>query len=203
MWVTDSGCRDTISQAWSCSPGGTAIVWDPGKLAACFLPWEADKVRGIYVAEDEAEDVLIWPLSSSGSYSVRSAYPWSVWMSDPGFLFLTQKKYRSFLEVLESLFSAGSSFQCAQFAMTAWCLWERRNCLRVHQRTWQLHEIGARALKLVQEFWDVHCKETSSNDRPPRVRWTPPPDTCYKLNFYVALLDGFNQVGLGVVCRDS
>ena len=21
-------------------------VWDPGKLAACFLPWEAKKVRG-------------------------------------------------------------------------------------------------------------------------------------------------------------
>ena len=49
-------------------------VWDPGKLAACFLPWEAEKVRGMYVGEDEAKDVLIWLLSSSGSYSVRSAY---------------------------------------------------------------------------------------------------------------------------------
>ena len=28
----------------------------------------------MYVGEDEVEDVLIWPLSSSGSYSVRSAY---------------------------------------------------------------------------------------------------------------------------------
>ena len=26
---------------------------------------------------------------------------------------------------------------------------------------------------------------------------------CYKLNFDAALLDGFNQVGLGVVCKDS
>ena len=51
-----------------------------------------------------------------------------------GFCF-SLKKCRSFLEVLESLFSAGSSFRCAQFAMTAWCLWERRNRLRVHQRT--------------------------------------------------------------------
>ncbi|KAK9991527.1 hypothetical protein SO802_026512 [Lithocarpus litseifolius] len=262
-------------------------VWDPGKLAACFLPWEAEKVKGIYVGEDDVEDVLIWPLSSSGNYSVRSAYRmlmeaenfvlpssssplsehniwkkiWKlkvpkkvchflwraakdslptkqnlrlrhiplddtcegcndhsesllhclwlcdqarfVWMSDPGFLFLTQKKCRSFLEVLESLFSAGSSFQCAQFAMTAWCLWESRNRLRVHQHTWQLHEIGVKALELVQEFWDIHCKEASSIVRPPRVRWTPPPTPCYKLNFDAALLDGFNQVGLGVVCRDS
>ena len=184
-----------------------------------FLPWEAKKVGGIYVGEDEAEDVLIWPLSSSRSYSVRSAYrmlmeadnsvlpssssPLSVhriwkkiwklkvpkkvchflwramkdslptkqnlrlqhiqiddmcegcndqsesllhclwlcdqarfvWLSDPGFLFLTQKNSRSFLEILETLFSAGSGFRCAQFAMTAWCLWERQNHLRVHQRT--------------------------------------------------------------------
>ena len=49
-------------------------VWDPSKLAACFLTWEAEKVRGIYVDEDEVEDVLIWPLSSSRSYSVQSAY---------------------------------------------------------------------------------------------------------------------------------
>ena len=211
-------------------------VWDLGKLASCFLPWEAEKVKGIYVGEDEVEDVLIWPLSSSRSYSVQSAYRmlmevknsvlpssssslskhtiwkkiwklnvpkkvchflWKaakdslptklslrlrhiplddmckgcndqsesllhflwlcdqarfVWMSDPGLLFLTQKKCQSFLEVLESLFNAGLSFRCAQFAMTAWCLWEHRNRLRVHQRTWQLHEIGVRALELVQEF---------------------------------------------------
>ena len=71
----------------------------------------------------------------------------SVWMSDPGFLFLTQKKFRSFLEVLESLFSAGLSFRCAQFAMTAWCLWERRNRLRVHQRPGSF-------TKLALELWN-------------------------------------------------
>ena len=49
-------------------------VWDPSKLAACFLTWEAEKVRGIYMGEDEVEDVLIWPLSSLRSYSVQSAY---------------------------------------------------------------------------------------------------------------------------------
>ena len=67
-----------------------------------------------------------------------------LWLCDQA-----QKKCQSFLEVLESLFSVGSGFRCAQFAMTIWCLWERRNRLIVHQCTWQLHKIGDRALKLV------------------------------------------------------
>lgn len=161
---------------------------------------------GIYVEEVEVEDVLIWPLSSFGCYSVRSAYRmlmeaknsslssssspmainviwkkiwnlkvpnkvrhilwravkdslptkqnlrlrhiplddtsdgcndysesllhilWlcdqarSVWMSDSGFLFLTQKKCRSFMEILETLFSVGSGFRSTLFATVAWCL---------------------------------------------------------------------------------
>lgn len=49
-------------------------TWDPGKVASCFLPWEAEKVRGIYVSEEGVKDTLIWPLTHNGDYSVRSAY---------------------------------------------------------------------------------------------------------------------------------
>ena len=49
-------------------------TWDPSKLARCFLPWEAEKVRGIYVSEEGVKDTLIWPLTHSGDYNVRSAY---------------------------------------------------------------------------------------------------------------------------------
>ena len=80
-WLPEPGCSRIISPRV-----GSAVdriselfypnsrVWDPSKLAACFLTWEAEEVRGIYVDEDEVEDVLIWPLSSSRSYSVQSAY---------------------------------------------------------------------------------------------------------------------------------
>ena len=73
----------------------------------------------------------------------------SVWLSDLGFFFLTQKNCRSFLEILETLFSGRSGFRCALFAMIAWCLWERRNRMRERQRTWQLHEVGDKVKELV------------------------------------------------------
>ena len=49
-------------------------TWDPGRLASCFLPWETDMVRKIQVCTDGEEDILIWPLTAYGDYSVRSAY---------------------------------------------------------------------------------------------------------------------------------
>lgn len=44
----------------------------------------------------------------------------SVWMSNLGFSFLVQTKCRTFFELLKVIFSAGSSFRIALFAM-AWC----------------------------------------------------------------------------------
>ncbi|XP_030941915.1 uncharacterized protein LOC115966927 [Quercus lobata] len=86
--------------------------------------------------------------------------------------------------------------------MVAWCLWQRRNRLREHQHTWQLHEIGNKAKELVQEFWDVHHKEPQVLDQQPHVRWSLPPVISYKANFDAALFEGTNQVGIGVVFRD-
>ena len=186
-------------------------IWDSGRLASCFLLWEADMVRRIQVCEDGVEDTLIWPLTNDGDYSVRSAYRmlvsneallmpsssssdsnslvwqkiwkiqtpnkiwhfiwraakdslptkqnlqaqhlpisqvcdgcgdhtettlhslWlcdqarSVWMSISEFRSLVQKKCRTFVEILEELFSDGSSFWIALFATVAWCLWRRQN----------------------------------------------------------------------------
>ena len=45
-------------------------IWDPGKLALCFMPWEAEIVRQIQVCAGGEEDVLIWPLTADDGYSV-------------------------------------------------------------------------------------------------------------------------------------
>ena len=77
---------------------------------------------------------------------------WAVWLSDSGFQFLVQKEYMSFVELLETLFKEGSSFRVALFATISWCLWQRRNRVRVHQPSWQLDEIEGRAKVMDNEF---------------------------------------------------
>ena len=47
----------------------------------------------------------------------------SVWMSLLDFRSLVQKKCRTFYELLEEVFSVGSTRRVAMFANVAWCLW--------------------------------------------------------------------------------
>ncbi|KAL4610409.1 hypothetical protein ACB092_08G047800 [Castanea dentata] len=251
-------------------------TWDPGRLASCFLPWKADMVRKIQVCDNGEEDSLIWPLTSDGAYSVRSAYRmlvanenlslpsssastgvgsvwkkiwkvqvpnkirhflwraakdslptkqnlvarhipvgnicdgcgdhsesvlhalWlydqvrSVWMSDPGFLFLVQAKCRSFMQLLEVLFAHGSGFRIALFTVVEWSLWQYRNRMREHQSVWPLHELGDWARTLLVEFWEVHPQEQREPSCCPQVRWSPPP----------AFFEESGSAGVGVVVRD-
>ena len=57
-------------------------IWDLGKLDLCFLPWEAEIVSLIQVCMDGEEDVMIWPLTANGEYSVQSAYHFLVATED-------------------------------------------------------------------------------------------------------------------------
>ena len=49
-------------------------IWDSRLLERTFLPWEAKMIKVIPVSEGQVEDLLTWPLTSDGNYSVRSAY---------------------------------------------------------------------------------------------------------------------------------
>ena len=66
---------------------------------------------------------------------------------------------------------------------------------------WPLHELGERAQDLVDEFWEVNPQVQSGPVRRSQVRWSPPPQDHYKVNFDVT----FCRTGLasvGVVVRD-
>ncbi|KAL0004829.1 hypothetical protein SO802_012390 [Lithocarpus litseifolius] len=123
-------------------------------------------------------------------------------MSGSEFQFLIQRGCRSFVELLEYLFREGSGLQVAVFATICWCLWQRRNRVRMHQPSWQVHEIEGQAKRMVREFWDANNQGQHRSMRRPPVRWSPPPAGTYKANFDAAILEELQCVGLGVVFRD-
>ena len=71
------------------------------------------------------------------------------------------------------------------------CLWLCDQARSV----WQLHEVGDRLKELVQEFWNVHYKETLIHACQSLVRWSPPSAMCYKVNFDAAILEVQTELG--------
>nr|POF00498.1 putative ribonuclease h protein [Quercus suber] len=49
-------------------------IWNKELIEQNFLPWEAESIQGIPISHYPMEDLLIWPHTSGGSYSVKSAY---------------------------------------------------------------------------------------------------------------------------------
>lgn len=49
-------------------------IWDVNLLKATFYPWEAEEISRIHVSPHCQTDAYVWPLTSNGDYSVRSAY---------------------------------------------------------------------------------------------------------------------------------
>ena len=62
--------------------------------------------------------------------------------------------------------------------------------------------MGDRARRLVDEFWDVNPQEHGASIPCPVVRWSPPPEDCFKANFDAAYFEEPGSTSIGVVYRD-
>lgn len=67
---------------------------------------------------------------------------------------------------------------------------------------WPLHELGDRARGLVDEFWEVNPQMQSAPVRQSLVRWSPPSQDHYKVNFDATFFAETGSAGVGVVVRD-
>ncbi|XP_030969853.1 uncharacterized protein LOC115990136 [Quercus lobata] len=87
--------------------------------------------------------------------------------------------------------------------MVAWCIWERRNRVRLRQQAWGVGEVCWHAFELLKEFHDVHKKVYRMVVRSSDSWWKPPASRMYKINFDGALFEEQTCAGLRVVIRDS
>ena len=49
-------------------------IWNKELINQNFLPWEAESIQSILVSFYPMEDLLIWPRTTDGSYSIKGAY---------------------------------------------------------------------------------------------------------------------------------
>ena len=86
--------------------------------------------------------------------------------------------------------------------MIAWAIWECRNRLREHQSVWDVGVVVDRASELLQDFHNVHKKYSRMSLPNEIVKWSPPVEGLYKINFDGAIFEDQACAGLGVVIRD-
>ena len=99
-----------------------------------------------------------------------------------------------------------STTELQLFTMVSWLIWFHRNRIRMNQPTNQISRIVPRAQELITEF-------ITGQDRPPItsmqprasdvIKWNPPAEGRYKVNYDDAIFSTTNDAGLGVIIRNA
>ena len=125
-----------------------------------------------------------------------------VWKSDPAFVPLYQKLYRTFVDLFEEVLHQCSQFRVALFSTIVWRLWQRQNWLREKRPSCRLHELGNRAKDYVMEHLDANAQQSWVVPRRTPTRWSRPSEQNYKGNFDAGFFDALGYAGIGVVFCD-
>ena len=91
------------------------------------------------------------------------------------------------------------------FASITWTIWSRHNQLQTSNKALPLSQVIPSATQMLQEFTNVQPAnpvQTVSLHRS-LPKWEPPPTSHLKVNFDGAVFRETEEVGLGVVARDS
>ena len=81
-WLPDQGHRKIISPCSSLPPDSKVSqsinsqnrTWNTPLLEQLFFPYDAEAIQSIPLSHNPGPDVIIWPHTRDGVYSVRSAY---------------------------------------------------------------------------------------------------------------------------------
>ena len=126
----------------------------------------------------------------------------AIWMSDQSFSFMHSKNFSSFADALLFLRKEASPRLVEHFVMVVWCIWERRNRVRLRQQAWGIGEVCWHASDLLKEFHDVHKKVPQMVVRSNDSRWKSSAPGTYKINFDGAFFEEQACAGLEVVIKD-
>ena len=86
--------------------------------------------------------------------------------------------------------------------MMVWKIWFRRNTIRVNPTGFPVDQVLQRVIDSLLEFRAAQSRKQPTPPRP-LVKWSPPVEEYYKVNFDGAVFRGEEKAGIGVIIRNS
>ncbi|KAK9989370.1 hypothetical protein SO802_029609 [Lithocarpus litseifolius] len=123
-----------------------------------------------------------------------------VWKKYLGWITMGLGRDWSFFDLLDKVRS--QPHMLCLFVVTAWKIWDRRNKTRVG-------EVLVPIVVVVDSAWAYNAdhqsifKQKAHKPRPQNIKWKPPDERCFKVNFDGAMFDDTNEAGIGVIVRNS
>ncbi|XP_030930869.1 uncharacterized protein LOC115956706 [Quercus lobata] len=153
--------------------------WRTEIIDHVFNEQEAETIKNIPLCSTNQTDVLVWPFTPSGNYSVKSGYRflsenstqpqrtekdsglwkkiWSLevmWNADPQWRWLSEMTGRSVKDIFTRAFE--EEMDVALMAFTSWAVWNRRNQVRLNETACPLEQIHALSKDKKNEFQLLH-----------------------------------------------
>ena len=108
----------------------------------------------------------------------------------------------SFSELLAIFLQFHEDFRKEIFILCAWCLWNRRNSLRLGLLVQPLASIITIASRMLQDLFAAQDLTLATPPHTLQLQWRPPDSQNYKANFDVAIFKASNSASIGVIIKD-
>ncbi|XP_062074994.1 uncharacterized protein LOC133779003 [Humulus lupulus] len=206
--------------------------WNQDLICDSFSKQEADAILSIPLFDCLGGDRLIWHHTNSGIYTIKSGY-WiatrkagfgqasssngrpSCWKKNwdlniPGkikhFCWKTLwdwLPYRLNLVSHDNLDTI-STTDLEHMVVLSWRIWYRRNKL-IHDESYMSDVMVVDwARDYLDKYQKANANARSHTTTPrPTAKWSPPPDSCIKVNTNASIMSSHGIVGMRIVCRDS
>ena len=123
-----------------------------------------------------------------------------MWNSDPQWRWLSEMTGSSVMDNFKRAFEERMDVELLAF--TSWAVCNRRNQVRLKQQACPLDQIHVLSTDRKNEFQLLH-QQTGTPQHRKHVRWKPPDQGCYKINYNGVVFNQQEKAGLGVVIRNE
>nr|XP_023900897.1 uncharacterized protein LOC112012746 [Quercus suber] len=143
----------------------------------------------------------VWKAQFSTPHNFREQPKTQVlWKADSQWRWLEEMKGRGIKDIFKRAIAEKNDV--ALLAFTAWAVWNRRNQLRLKQLACPLNQIYALSKDRTLEFQNLHPAVGTPQHRN-HIRWRPPDQGMYKVNYDGAIFSQQERAGVGVVIRNA